>query len=45
MVGPIDGAVEKGKRLAGEADDEKEESQEESEQREDAREPETAGVG
>ncbi len=44
MVGPIEGAVEKGKRLAGEEKQE-EEPEEDSELPEDAREPEPAGVG
>jgi F-type H+-transporting ATPase subunit beta len=45
MVGAIDGAVEKGKRLAGESDQKEDEPEDQSEAPEDAREPEPAGVG
>ncbi len=46
MVGPIEGAVEKGKRLAGESEERKDEPEEpeQPEQPEDAREPEPAAV-
>jgi len=44
MVGPIEGAVEKGKRLAGDSGETKEEPEEQSELPEDAREPEPAAV-
>jgi len=40
MVGPIEAAVEKAKRLAGESEEKKEEPEQESEQAEDARRPE-----
>ena len=44
MVGPIEGAVEKGKRLARDSGETKEEPEEQSELPEDAREPEPAAV-
>ena len=44
MVGAIEGAVEKGKRIGGEAEEEREEPEPDVEVGEDAREPEPAGV-
>jgi F-type H+-transporting ATPase subunit beta len=44
MVGAIEGAVEKGKRIGGEAEEQREEPEPDVEVGEDAREPEPAGV-